>query len=791
MLSVAKLARGREEYYLATVASGREGAGGLIEPDGRWLGQAAASLGLAGSVEGPDLRALLAGIDPVSGEVLSTRHAQVRVAAYDCTYSTPKSVSVLHALGAEDVRAQIRAGHEQAAEAALGYLERRGARVCRVLAWGEAASSLPAGGFVAASFLHRASRAPDPHLHSHVLVANLAPGPDGRWSALDARGLYLELRTARDLYETQLRSELTGRLGVSWRRLNGAWADLAGIDPTVNRAFSRRSTEIEEALELSGRSGPLAARIASAKTRPAKDFATPYEELVVAWRERAYALGVSDSRLSAVTGRSRAASDGPGAELVEERRGRESWVERTLGDQGVAARDGTCRRGELLRSRCASLPNGGEVEQVESDVEELLDEGRIIPVPPSTRSLGPRLKTHSGRSIPGGACEQLYTTPAVLEINERLQRLARDNPGAIEILSYHVGGRLEALDTISEVCSRSLATVTAVAPGRRVAACFEAATGIETVSVADTGVSVAEPGLAVLAEAQCLGPWELSSVVESSLAVGGRVLLVAPSAALDVRHSAAAALASHLVPRLPGGTGDMRFGLGRGKGGPERQCFAGREVLVVSSCSEEREALVERWRQTRAEGRHPLVVASDDAVVRALRDAVRDLGGSPGDVVESRRLCERHPPSGFNAPVLMLGALPAGFRDVAPDGCVHVAVVSPQNSGAQRLGRAAEVARPSYLLSELGPVQSGIPDRRAWRAGAAALEGFRRKWSIDDREHAVGDRATLRSHGSAALIDVVEVRHKIRGHPGQKAERPQRSGGSCPRTLPVAGEARR
>jgi len=92
-------------------------------------------------VDGPGLRALLAGVDPVTGEVLSARHDSVRVAAYDCTYSTPKSVSVLHALGPEEVRSQVRAGHEEAAAAALGYLERCGARVRRSLARGETPSS--------------------------------------------------------------------------------------------------------------------------------------------------------------------------------------------------------------------------------------------------------------------------------------------------------------------------------------------------------------------------------------------------------------------------------------------------------------------------------------------------------------------------------------------------------------------------------------------------------------------------------------------------------------------------
>jgi conjugative relaxase-like TrwC/TraI family protein len=131
VLSVAKLTRGREGYYLATLGAGREGSGGLVEPDGRWLGRAAATLGLVGSVDATVLSGLLAGFDPISGRQLSPYHDRVRVVAYDCTYSSPKSVSLLHALGPEDVGTQVRMGHERATEAALGYLERRGARVRR------------------------------------------------------------------------------------------------------------------------------------------------------------------------------------------------------------------------------------------------------------------------------------------------------------------------------------------------------------------------------------------------------------------------------------------------------------------------------------------------------------------------------------------------------------------------------------------------------------------------------------------------------------------------------------
>jgi conjugative relaxase-like TrwC/TraI family protein len=765
VLSVAKLARGREAYYLETVAPGREGAGLLAEPDGRWLGQAASKLGLVGMVDGAQLTALLAGVDPSTGEVLSAYHDRVRVAAYDCTYSTPKSVSLLHALGPEEVRVQVRAGHEEAAAAALGYLERRGARVRRSMARGQAASSLPAGGFVAAAFLHRTSRAPDPHLHSHVLVANLAPGPDGRWSALDARGLFLELGTVRDLYETQLRSELTCRLGVSWRELNGAWADLVGIDPSVRRAFSRRSADIEAALEQAGRSGPRAGRIASLKTRPEKDLGTPYEDLVESWRERSYRLGVSDARLAAVAGRPPAIRS---ESIVVDEAGTRcegGWAERALGQHGVTARDGTCRRGDLVRARCATLPFGAPVEEVELEVEGLLTEGRVVAVPVSTHPFGRLLKGASRRGIPAGVAEPVYTTPAVLGIHDRLTTLVRDHPGTVQLLSYRPGGRLAALDALGGL-SRSGAPVVALAPGRAAAASFEAVTGIETTAVSDTPLTCDWTGDVVVAEAQRMGPWELSSVVEPCIAAGGRVILLAPSAALGARFATAAILAPDLVPFAPddcSDTSNVRRGV---VAVPERHCFAGREVLLVGDGPTAREALLEAWRRERESGRRPLVVASDDAVVVSLRASVGDAGGSVDDVVEARRMAGRlsrwRAGPGPCGQLVVLGALPNGLADVAPGECVHVAIVSPQRQASERLGRAAEVARPRYLVSELGAVCSRTSDRAAWRAGATVIESFRRRWSIDDHERAVGDRTTLRSRGLAAAGDVAETMLELR-----------------------------
>ena len=77
--------------------------------------------------------------------------------------------------------------------------------------------TLPACGVVAATFRHRTSRAGDPLLHWHTLMANLVEGPDGRWSALVHPELYRAARAAGEVFQTVLRGELTERFGLQWR----------------------------------------------------------------------------------------------------------------------------------------------------------------------------------------------------------------------------------------------------------------------------------------------------------------------------------------------------------------------------------------------------------------------------------------------------------------------------------------------------------------------------------------------------------------------------------------------
>jgi conjugative relaxase-like TrwC/TraI family protein len=248
VLSIGKLVAGQERYYQTQIARGLDDYyAGRGEAPGRWVGAGAASLGLVGRVEEGQLGALIVGRDPRSGDVL--REQETRVAALDLTFSAPKSVSVLVAVAPHPVSRALVRCHEEAVAAALAYVEETAAFVRR----GKHSSRFElAGGFVTAAFRHRMSRGLDPQLHTHCVTANMATGPDGRWTALHHPSLYRAALTAGYLYQAHLRARVRERLGLAWGPVRKGAAELAGIDRGVLEEFSRRRHEMRRAAERDG-----------------------------------------------------------------------------------------------------------------------------------------------------------------------------------------------------------------------------------------------------------------------------------------------------------------------------------------------------------------------------------------------------------------------------------------------------------------------------------------------------------------------------------------------------------
>ena len=385
LISVQPLAGGGQaaSYYLRREAGcehehGPAGVGYYLnahDPAGRWLGNGAQALGLKGELR-PEQEALLRQLlngrfageqlaRPVWRTTADGSRVDVRRSGFDTTFSAPKSVSVVLALGSAEVQGHVRAAHAAAVADALGLLEQLAARVARGHQGdGQRARRIATNGLIAAAFEHSTSRAGDPQLHTHVVIANLAQGLDGRWSALDSRTLHRQATTASYLYQHRLRAELTTRLGLDWTRVERGVAEIAGIPQQVRRVFSTRRAQIEEHLAnhapgpeqpTRGRTRQLAARKACLITRPAKQH-RHLESLRGRWEQQARAAGFDTKdliRLLAQPQHSPAEVD------------RATLIVAVLSGDGVTHDSATFDHGAVLRELCQRLPAGADLSTSE------------------------------------------------------------------------------------------------------------------------------------------------------------------------------------------------------------------------------------------------------------------------------------------------------------------------------------------------------------------------------------------------------------------------------------------
>jgi conjugative relaxase-like TrwC/TraI family protein len=453
LLSIGKLKAGQAKYYLDqaegrvdvidSVADGMEDYYlGAPEARGEWIGSAGLELGLSGPVEADDLRRVLAGLDPRDGSPLRGASSRVRVAGFDLTFSAPKSVSVLFGLGDESLRRRTRAAHDVAVREALGYLERSAAAVRR----GHGGVVVEeASGLVAAGFRHRTSRAGDPQLHTHVLVANLGRASDGRWSALDGRRLYAHARTGSFVYQAVLRSELTRRLGVEWTPVRDGIGEVVGVPLTVRKAFSRRRADIEAALDDHGRSSPRAAEAAALATRRAKDRTVDAESLVAERRSRAQALGFGIDELQAVLdhGRTRGRREAETDKI---------W--RLLaGPLGLTRRRATFSRRDVIQALSEWLPPemAGLSRGLESAADAFLRSDYVVTLIPSDEVVGESFRRRDGRLMPASGELVTYSTREHMALEQRFvgRVIASAGTGAGSVPERAVGEVIGARPTLT------------------------------------------------------------------------------------------------------------------------------------------------------------------------------------------------------------------------------------------------------------------------------------------------------------------------------------------------------
>ena len=381
---------------------------------GQWFGRGAEELGLSGEVATEDFRAVLRGLGPASGEVLvhKANGYDDRRAGWDATFNAPKSVSIQGLVG-DDHR--LIETHRQAVSRALEELEqyalsrRRGGSEWVVT-----------GNIVAARFDHIAARpasgvqdgyGPDPHLHTHVVIANITRRPDGEWRGLDPIEIYRAQAFATAVYRSELARQVQ-QLGYEIRVAghDGRW-ELAGYTREQVMAFSRRRQDIEQTLAREGLAGAEAAQNIAHRTRLSKDHRDE-ESLRAEWRSRAQEYGIEIERLL-----SQSRGRGPIQFRYPEKAG--EAIRHSI-DENIE-RDAVIDRRALEAKALQHAMGQADLHRIRVESEQFQQNGRLIVAGDSVNS-------------PRGA----YTTPEMIALergNIELMRAGQGRAAAIGSLN--------------------------------------------------------------------------------------------------------------------------------------------------------------------------------------------------------------------------------------------------------------------------------------------------------------------------------------------------------------------
>nr|WP_220481609.1 MobF family relaxase [Nocardioides ginsengisegetis] len=487
-------------------------------PPGRWLGSGLSGLGDGQLKPGAQVHesqlALLIGLgrDPVTGEQLGRafpdypatdtriaaraaeipddvrgeeRDAEVArieaeesaasgrrpVAGFDFTFSVPKSVSVLWAVADADLQAMIVEAHHAAVAEVLDYFEREVAATRTGFANTDGAvAQVGVAGVVAAAFDHYDSRAGDPQLHTHVVIANKVQALlDGRWRSLDSRPVHAAVTALSAHYNAVLADRLTGTFGVGWEARdrgvdrNLQW-EIAGVPEGLIGEFSSRTREIEkekdrligEYAERHGRAPSNATIVqlraqATLATRPEKEIRS-LADLTREWRQRTDTIIGGDPARWA-----RAVASGAAPGVVEVDAiplDRIHEVARQVVAE-VSTQRSTWRHWNLWASASRQtmgwrFRNAGDREKVVGLIVEAAEAASVALTPPELALSPAAFRRDDGTSVFRPRHATIYSSTEILALEDRL--LAR----AAEPTGKQAAPRLE-LESVTAATRRSVA----------------------------------------------------------------------------------------------------------------------------------------------------------------------------------------------------------------------------------------------------------------------------------------------------------------------------------------------
>lgn len=376
MLSIHGMGLAGEEsglYYTSLAREDYYTKGG--EPSGQWHGKAAEHLGLSGSsLQADELKNLLYGFDASGQNALVQGAGQPHYAGWDLTLNAPKSVSVLWAMTDDPaVRAELQAAQQAAVEATVAFVERHCAWTRR---GHDGTEQERVAGLIVATFEHGTSREQDPHLHTHLLVANTALRQDGTYGALDGRHFYAWKMATGAVYRAELNAQINRRFPDLQTGRDGTSFAVRGIPENVVAHYSKRTDQIAEWMKDQGYSGSKMAQLATLDTRRTKDM-IDRPALFGRWQQEGRALGWGPEQAAALLARApqqQPTREAPALEAIRE---------------GLVQQESTFTEPQAWRAMAENMQGVGGVGAIEERMVKFWNDPSVV-----ERGRDPKGRTH-------------------------------------------------------------------------------------------------------------------------------------------------------------------------------------------------------------------------------------------------------------------------------------------------------------------------------------------------------------------------------------------------------------
>jgi len=271
--------------------------------DRAWIGKGAQSLGLT-EVTPEGFQSILEGKDLEGNTLVQAASNGVHRAGWDLTFSPSKSISVAWAFGNEEQKAAILACEKKAFESTVKYIEDNLIQA-RVTVNGKT-TRIRTGNMIAARFDHYTTRELDPQFHHHLIIADVTKCSDGAFRAVANELIIKNREFLIAHYNNELAAEIKGNnISVTMEKHdtgNSHYVAIDGIDRKVINHFSKRSEQIDKAIEPLKEYYPNASReelrqIACLGTRQLKQT-LDREVLHVSWNQQLIDLGYTRKGLS-------------------------------------------------------------------------------------------------------------------------------------------------------------------------------------------------------------------------------------------------------------------------------------------------------------------------------------------------------------------------------------------------------------------------------------------------------------------------------------------------------------